>query len=199
MKNYSLSKEEAMTFILNYNIEGDKIVINLASGNSYEVENTSKNEKIILEKMRNQVVQAGINGYFRGNKAGVVWGSILAAAGALNIAVHANSLAIENFGSPLAYGAFIAVCSCEFGIGLYDAISSQRIINDYKKNKLFLDNEDLFIEEIKDDDDYNIRKEYALTLNDVDKMSYREVMSAIEKVKLDECLDKTAKRLERRK
>ena len=199
MKDYSLNKEEAMTFILNYNIEGDKIIINLASGNSYEVENTSKNEKIILEKMRNQVVEAGINGYFKGNKAGVICGSILAATGALDIAVHANSLAIENFGSPLAYGAFIALCSCGFGFGLYNVISSQRIINDYKKNKLFLDNEDLFIEEIKDDDDYNIRKEHAITLNDVDKISYKQVMSAIEKAKLDECLDKTAKRLERRK
>ena len=199
MKDYSLSKEEAMTFILNYNIEGDKIIINLASGNSYEVENTRENEKVILEKMREQVVGAGINGYFKDNKTSVVCGSVLVATGALNIAVHANSLAIENFGSPLAYGAFIALCSCGFGFGLYNVISSQRIINDYKKNKLFLDNEDLFIEEIKDDDDYIIRKEYALTLNDVDKMSYKEVMSAIEKAKLDEYLDKTAKRLERRK
>ena len=199
MKDYSLSKEEAMTFILNYNIEGDKIIINLASGNSYEVENTRENEKVILEKMRDQVIKSGATGYFSGNKAGTICGSILAATGALNIAVHANSLAIENFGSPLAYGAFIALCSCGFGFGLYNVISSQRIINDYKKNKLFLDNEDLFIEEIKDDDDYIIRKEYALTLNDVDKMSYKEVMSAIEKAKLDEYLDKTAKRLERRK
>ncbi len=55
MKNYSLSHENSKTFILNYNIEDNQIIVNLASGEKYIIPYSVDNEKRLLERMKNQV------------------------------------------------------------------------------------------------------------------------------------------------
>ncbi len=58
MKDYSFDDDEKKLFILNYEIEDDKIIINFAGGIKHVIPWTSDNEKIILEKMREQVLNS---------------------------------------------------------------------------------------------------------------------------------------------
>lgn len=55
MKDYSLNKEEQEKFILNYEKNDNKIVINYADGSNYSVPFTSDNERKILNRMKEQI------------------------------------------------------------------------------------------------------------------------------------------------
>lgn len=55
MKDYTLNKEDERTFILNYEVKDNKIIVNFASGKKYEVPYTEEDEKIILTLMKEQV------------------------------------------------------------------------------------------------------------------------------------------------
>ena len=58
MKDYSMDFKESKTFILNYDIEDDKIIIHLASLEEYVIPYTKDNEKKILEKMKHQILDS---------------------------------------------------------------------------------------------------------------------------------------------
>ena len=58
MKNYSINEYQEKTFILNYNIENEEIIVNLASGSNYKLPYTKENEIMILERMKEQVLNA---------------------------------------------------------------------------------------------------------------------------------------------
>ena len=50
MKDYSLNFEDFTTFILNYKIENNLIIVKIASGENYVIPYTLKNEKKYLSK-----------------------------------------------------------------------------------------------------------------------------------------------------
>ena len=63
MKDYSNNKNEAKKYILSYKIAEDKLVIKLASGETYEVPYTKENEKRIISIMKDQVKSAKVKDY----------------------------------------------------------------------------------------------------------------------------------------
>ena len=58
MKNYAINKYQEKSFILNYKIIDDKIIINLASSDNYTLPYTKENEIMILERMKDQVLNS---------------------------------------------------------------------------------------------------------------------------------------------
>ena len=58
MKNYSLDSEDEKIFILNYRIKRNKIIIYFANGKKRTVEYSIEEEKEILEKMKQQVLES---------------------------------------------------------------------------------------------------------------------------------------------
>ena len=60
MKDYTINKEEKEKFILNYKIIDGQIIMNLASGKTYAICYTKENEKKVLSKMVNQVLNSDI-------------------------------------------------------------------------------------------------------------------------------------------
>ena len=58
MKDYTLDSEEAVSFILNYEIKDNQIIVNYANGEHYIIPYTNDNEEKILKKMEDQVYSA---------------------------------------------------------------------------------------------------------------------------------------------
>ena len=58
MKDYSNNEYEKKLFILSYTKTEENIIVNLANGENYSIPNVAHNEKVILEKMRAQVINS---------------------------------------------------------------------------------------------------------------------------------------------
>ena len=52
MRDYSLNLEDSKTFVLNYTIKGNQIIVNLAKGENFIIPYTQENQKKLLEIMR---------------------------------------------------------------------------------------------------------------------------------------------------
>lgn len=60
MKDYSLNLDEQKKYILSYTIEGEKIIIKLASEEFYIIPYTEENEQSVIQKMESQARKAEI-------------------------------------------------------------------------------------------------------------------------------------------
>ena len=49
MRDYSLNLEDSKTFVLNYTIKGNQIIVNLAKGENFIIPYTQENEKNYLK------------------------------------------------------------------------------------------------------------------------------------------------------
>ncbi len=58
MKNFAMRRKDSKTFILNYKVEDNQIRIHLASKEKYIIPYTLENEKNILGRMKQQVLNA---------------------------------------------------------------------------------------------------------------------------------------------
>ena len=58
MKNYALNEKEEYNFILNYKKEKDKVVIKYANGDQFIMPYSIELEKMLLQQMRKQVINA---------------------------------------------------------------------------------------------------------------------------------------------
>lgn len=192
MRDYTLNLENSKKFILRYERIGDELVIYLASNEQLGIPYSIESERIILEKMRNQVIashnfQQKQEKNMSKNVKRIVWDVSMLSLNIFTISTGAR------IGTPIAW-----VCTAWFTLDLaysiYSAVKAYRDVKDIEKHNLFLSNEDLIngrtkvvppvdvprltniptsvvIEEEKNDD--------RVTLNDVDAMSYDELENMI--------------------
>ena len=200
MKDYTFNSEDKKNFILNYvvssNVVGEKnIIVKLASGEKMVVPYSKDNEKKILMKMREQVLNSksyldemDYNKYI---SFGLPFADIFLAFGMYGIFGESYILSIPGilFLKNLAIG-----------------MNSRSKIKDIEKLKLFLENEELFK---KDNMNSNVLSNISkkardtidskddITLNDMDKFKYNDVRTMIDRSNRDKKLglDYDTKRL----
>ena len=181
MKDYTLNKEDKRTFILNYEIKDNKIIVNFASGKKYEVPYTEENEKIILTLMEEQVNNS--EKFERVSKKNLKFFKGWLIFSIANIIFDATILLTGSSTAP----AVQVICGSWFILSgtleTYALVDIKTKLKDLKKNKLFLNYEDLFKSKEKTDDDVLTEEEIVsetITLNDIDKMSYNEVKEMVD-------------------
>lgn len=139
MRDYSIDKDEAKEFILNYLIMGDKLLVYYANGNVEDIDYSVQAEKEVLERMKAQVLNSkrfseNLNfkfDVFFKLLVNEIMLLILFAVTAFNI----NMTVIPAVLSIIVFATII-------GLTVYKMVDYQNLRNDIRKNNLFLDNED---------------------------------------------------------
>lgn len=142
MKDYTYKKDK--DFILSYEVVEDKIVINYASGKKYETIYTKELEKDILEKMKNQVINYSAK--MEEKKSKKKFNNIINLI--ISVGIIIFTLSVLNISSLYSY--LVAISLCEITYAFPKFIRNSKIA-DYEKNKLFIDNIELFQNGIKED------------------------------------------------
>lgn len=147
MKNYTLNSEDAKSFILNYEIENNKIIIKFANNENYIIPYTEKNEKKILNRMKNQFLclnkdyKLKLNNRFESRKVKIFgWGLL-----ALIIIILYNGKGYTN----LSITSIIADLTC-MTYNIYKTIHLKNLLKDLEKNKILLDNQEKLNKMIKE-------------------------------------------------
>ncbi len=201
MKNYTTNVKDAKTFIKNYTIKDNLITIQLALGEEEHIPYTKENEQKILERMEEQVRNAGENIdklkkdakeakieliYF--GKIGILF---------LGLVILTQLLFIGPFAAFTIPLKLALVCSI-FALVLnsyvfYDAKSK---VKDFEKNKLYLESKEQ-IEESDFSKNGNLLKEINektktmmqvspkenININTMNKIKYRELKQILENIK----------------
>ena len=181
MKDYTLNKEDERTFILNYEVKDNKIIVNFASGKKYEVPYTEEDEKIILTLMKEQVNNTEKFEKTAKKKLKVTTGWIIYSI--VNIVFDATILLTGSSTAPAVQVICGSLLILSGTLETYALVDIKTKLKDLKKNKLFLNYEDLFKSKEKTDDDVLTEEEIVretITLNDIDKMSYNEVKEMVD-------------------
>lgn len=198
MKDYSLNYEDSKTFILNYKIEDNQIIVNLASGEEYIIPYSLENEKKLLEQMKEQVLDSDVFKSKQEKRFSVawkwaIWSSAMLVFNAVVLATGSSSLPIV---SGLCAGWFVF----DITYRVYSMIDSKKKIKDVNKNRMFLNNEELLNEKVKSNQNIlsntNTKtKEFVastpedaqvFSLNTMDKIKYQELKTILENIKRDE-------------
>lgn len=193
MKSYSVDEEKIKNFIKKYEKENDEIIIHYADGNNTRISNNIDNEKEILNRMKQQVIDA--ENYKKDilltiKVACIVIGIFAAGSiGILAISTPFINSIIDVLYLLLGTTLFSSVAY----IGMGSTIRKQKeILKDIEKNQLFLENEELFqtklgdinvpnyvnektkqvISNIVDNKKDNSSSMKKPNINDIDKISY---------------------------
>lgn len=164
MKDYSITKRDLKTFILNYERNDNEILVHVAdSNNDYIIPYTIHNEQILLERMKKQVLEVSkykeniknnCGLYIRGGTINTVLLLLEPQAATYNITkvtlISGLSLIIIYFSKK------IGICI--------------EILEDINKNEMFVANEELLNKYITGE---------KITINDVDYLSSRELKKMI--------------------
>lgn len=183
MKDYSLNLEDSKTFVLNYIVINNQIMVRFANGEGYFIPYNAENEVKLLKRMKTQVLQSDefMNKQEKRFSRSWKWAILSASIIALDII----SLASGNSAVPVLSG----ICASWFVFEIYNMVDSKRNIKDINKNKMLLNNEERLNEKVKEN--YNVlaytdreTKEIVhstpidqpvFTLNSIDKIKYEEL------------------------
>ena len=198
MKDYSLSYDGSKTFVLNYKIEDNQIIVNLASGENYVIPYSLENEKKLLERMKKQVLSSyefEIKQEKRFSSAWkwAVWSGSMLVFNVVVLAAGITSIPIVN---GLCAGWFVFDTTCR----IYSMIDSKKKIKDVNKNRMFLNNEELLNERAKSNQNIlsNTNKKTkelvsstpedkpVFSLNNMDEINYEELKTILDNIKRDE-------------
>lgn len=194
MKNYSSDSENAKTFILNYSIKDDKIIVNLASNKEYTIPYSIDNEKRILNIMKKQVNNS--NKYKLEQKITFSISAIASVVSEICL-ITVNPMFLLNSGAEVLDTVTFSTLfiSCILA-GHYKMIKSIKNIKDIEKNQMFVNNERLLNDNIQVNSNAlentssktkEIVKSYdessKVTLNSIDKISYKDLKQIIENIK----------------
>ena len=196
MKDYELDKSKKGLFILNYEIKGNKIIVNYANGDSVIIPWTEKNEHILNGKMKTQVQNA--NNYEKNCKNNFVIYAVLCIIG-ITVSIPCVKTIID----PSAMLTTIGSCVLGGGTGIavfsgIEMIIINKYLKDVKKNKKFLEIESEINSKVKENENmlYNTHKvtknivkntpenRVVFTINNVDKVPFsdlEQIMSNIER------------------
>lgn len=198
MKDYSLNYEDSKTFILNYKIEDNQIIVNLASGEEYIIPYSLENEKKLLEQMKEQVIDSDVFKSKQEKRFSVawkwaIWSGAMLVFNAVALATGSSSLPIVN---GICAGWFVFDTTYR----VYSMIDSKKKIKDVNKNRMFLNNEELLNEKVKSNQNIlsntNTKTKelvastpedaQVFSLNTMDKIKYQELKTILENIKRDE-------------
>ena len=168
MKDYTLNKVDKYDFILNYEIKENKMIINYASGLKYETDYTTNLEKNILLKMKEQIELTNIENLEQLFLYKTVNLSVVTILIIIGVALLSELSFIPNYTLPIG-----------FSINLINiitfSIENIKKLKDYKKNKKFIKNMEMF--------QNGISKEMALYMN-LPKKERNTIDKIIEKKKI---------------
>lgn len=198
MKDYSLNYEDSKTFILNYKIEHNQIIVILASGENYVIPYSLENEKNLLERMKKQVLSSSEfetkqKKRFSSAWKWAIWSGFM-------LAFNSIVLATGNSIFPVASGICAGLFGFDITCRVYSMIDSKGKIKDIYKNKMFLNNEELLNEKVKSNQNIlsntNTKTKELVastpedvpvfSLNTMDKIKYQELKTILENIKRDE-------------
>ena len=194
MKDYTLDSEEAVSFILNYEIKDNQIIVNYANGEHYIIPYTNDNEEKILKKMEDQVYSAQYydelsKKILKKSRNWILFCILMI------ILLKTNSSFI-----PLMQNIFIAWFTFNIGFQIFDIKYVTKILKDLEKNKILLDNQEKINEMIKENQNIltnsneKIKKmvkstpedKPVFTLNSVEKLKLKELKSVLENIQKEE-------------
>lgn len=139
MRNYSLNSEDSKNFILNYEIQNNKIIVNYAKGKPFEFPYSKSLEKNILSKMESQVTE---NAKFKQNHA------LVTTSGALFLLLCMIACSIVYLVSPIG-GFDPAIITVLFLAGGGSVVKFTSDIVKYKKNLKDIEKNLYFLQEKK--------------------------------------------------
>ena len=190
MFDYSIDKDEKKSFILNYEIVGENIKVNCASGGDYYVPNTKENEQHLIKKMEEQVSDSwGFkNKQEKRKKSAIGWLIYDACFLVFNtIMMFINPTVLTG----VCIGLFLVAGYAQIPI-LKDVKTT---LKDLEKNKLFLENKKA-INSFLDKGNLDVledtmvptldKQEDIITINDVHDMGYDEVDKIVTDIRRDQ-------------
>lgn len=200
MKNYALNEKQEKTYILNYYVKDGKIIINLANGEKEELDYSLENKKIILERMKKQVIDSLslLSECKKSLKRLYLIESVLVAFLITNLLSIINDKAENEAASYIAEG-IVAPFAISNAISI---VNYNKILNDILKNKMFIYNEELFSKDnLNNHYIHGINKRIKLflvdkdeiTLNDMDNISYRDFKKLLAALKYNHDFDEKIK------
>ena len=184
MLNYTLDEKDEESFILYLSFEGNEILAHMANEKTIvRYPNTKDNLDMLLDKMRKQVMDTErFSEFLSKSMKRFNFIEIL-----LSIALGSNMYVIlsNSSESPIASGIFEALGGVFLFFNTSSNVRCRRLINDLKKNKLFVLNEELFSEENMFFFKYQLKglnkriskflaDKKCITINDMDDISYRD-------------------------
>lgn len=198
MKDYSLTYDGSKTFVLNYEISDNQIIVNLASGEKYTIPYTLENEKKLLERMKYQVQNSSDYVRKQEKNFSMSWKwAIFELCMLLFNSISALTGASANI-------LVSSLCAGWFGIALtfrtLSMIISKKNIADVKKNRYFLENEERLNEKVRDNSNIlsntkqktkemvsstPIEKE-VFNINTIDQVTYSELKQIMANIERDE-------------
>ena len=198
MKDYSLNYEDSKTFILNYKIEDNQIIVNLACKKECIIPYSLVNEKELLKLMKEQVLDSKAfkskqEKRFSASWKYAIWSGVMLVFNAVMLATGSSSL-------PIAHGLCAGYFIFDATYRVYSMIDSKKKIKDVNKNIMFLNNEELLNRKVKSNQNIlsntntKIKELVASTpedaqvfsLNTIDKIKYEDLKTIIENIKRDE-------------
>ena len=192
MLDYSLDKEKAKMFILNYEIMEDSIKVNLASGDDYFVPKTKEHELSIIKQMEKQVNDAWQfeEKQKKRRKSSLRWFSYDCAFVVFNAIVLCFGYSTMTLA---LCGIFVGLAGTELLIHR----DAKRKLADIKKHEYFLKMKNLinsYLEkgnvEIKENTVVPVKSEEKdiITINDVHNMSYSDLDKIVNDMNRDTVL-----------
>lgn len=197
MKNYYVNdKEQSKTFITNYEIKDNQIIVYLASGKNYSVPYTQDNEEKILVKMEKQTFVS--NSFTTDLKLNITFSRVLKIVFlCISALLFLITTCVPSF-IPSAIGLSI-------GLLLPTSLNIKRkkdLLKDYEKQIFLLDNEKKLNDANEKDPNVlaNVSKKTKeiissvpsekpkFTLNTIHKMKYQDLKEIIENIQIIEAL-----------
>ncbi len=186
MKDYTVNKEEKEKFILNYKIIDGQIIMNLASGKTSAICYTKENEKKVLTKMVNQVLNSDIT---------KINSNLQKKHGQKIYKLYRNTNIVCLVTSAAAVLSFPVSIITSMGLLTITAVYRKRQLDKIKqekkkvlsekteiqldiiKNKTFLENKAKY-DKVMDD----IEDKPNLTINDMDKFNKNQIDKIVETI-----------------
>ena len=164
MKNYTFDDTKEKTFICYYEKTEETLVVHHADGSIDEIPNTNHNERNILNRMKLQIEKAA--GYREYNKKLLRFNSIIGASAVtfLTLQTYLNNIGEQTMPNDISI-MIALIASAMVSYGIKETIEN---IQDYDKNKMYLNNE----ENIED-----------ININDIQFMKYSDVKKLVKSVK----------------
>lgn len=209
MKDYSTNEKDREMFVLNYEINEDKITINYATGGKGVIPFTKENINKLQSKMKEQVRKS--EGYkikiekeIKKSKIGlfVMVGALFLNFIAIIDGIFTGNLITFLGANPLVWMGgigvlltFPSVVDYAFSIDSY-----KKKLKDIEKNELFLKNEKLLNKRVNskenpllnsaiDKEKISNLEEPTININTIDKMKYEKLKQILLVIKRDELFD----------
>ena len=179
----------ASSFITHYNLERTNIKIHYLNGDTKLIPYDKENEELVLEKMKNQV-DFLINCEEKYKYEAKSYGAIATLDSLVSI-LNIASLSLDHSEKKHVIIKLIVIGIWTFLAAHYgsDAIKAKRALEDIKKFKLFLENEELINQNMIDSyiemygDTAPISDANKMTVNDLDNYTLSELEEMIASIK----------------